>query len=112
MMRRFIVFVVLVPLAIVLIFLSVANRHQVIFSLDPLGQSTAISWSVPLFVVFFAALVLGILVGGVATWLGQGHWRREARLQRAEADRARAEADRLRHRLTDTPALSAPRDAA
>ena len=28
---------------------------------------------------FFMVLILGVLVGGIAAWLGQGKWRRAAR---------------------------------
>ncbi|MBV8564699.1 MAG: LapA family protein, partial [Methylobacteriaceae bacterium] len=45
--------------------------------------------------VLFAALMLGVLVGGIASWLSQGKHRRAARQYRAEAARLRAEAMRI-----------------
>src|SRR5216110_1944093 len=94
-MRRVLFLVVLVPLAIVLIILSVANRVPVVFSLDPFGGN-ALAFSAPLFALLFAALLLGTVVGGVAAWLRQGRWRQVARIERAEANRLRNEVDQLR----------------
>jgi hypothetical protein len=111
-MRRFFFLFVLIPLAIVLIALSVANRHSVVFSLDPVGTLPALAFTVPLFVLLFAALGIGVLAGGVATWLRQGRWRRLARQERAEAERLNAEAARLRQRIAEIPALPPQRDAA
>jgi len=113
-MRRFTVLFILLPLAIVVVVLSVANRAPVDFSLDPLGAIPALSLTAPLFFFLFAALALGILIGGIATWLGQGKWRRAARAERANAARLRQEVERLTERAAaSTPALSGPRrDAA
>jgi hypothetical protein len=40
-------------------------------------------------------LLLGIVIGGLATWVAQARWRRTARRRAAEARRWQAEADRL-----------------
>jgi uncharacterized integral membrane protein len=118
-MRRFLTIFVLFPIVVVVVVLSVANRGTVTFSLDPIGAgSTGWSASGPLYVFLFAAVVLGILIGGVATWLRQGRWRRAARAERANADRLRREVERLRERietmpgsmLAAGPALAPPRD--
>jgi uncharacterized membrane protein YciS (DUF1049 family) len=112
-MRRFLFLVVLVPLAVIVVVLSVANRQAVTFSIDPFGlTSSALSLTAPLFVLLFAALALGVLVGGIATWFGQGRWRRLARLHRAEADSLRREVLLLRE-ASAAPQLPVPgRDAA
>jgi hypothetical protein len=115
-MRRFLILFVLLPLAIVAVALSVANREMIQLSLDPLGGA-APRWSVamPLFILLFATLGLGILIGGVATWIGQGKWRKAARAERANAARLRQDVERLRERVAATPALAPPfsdRDAA
>ena len=109
-MRRVLFLVVLVPLAIVIVILSVANRGEVVFSLDPFGGD-ALSFAAPLFVFLFAALALGIVVGGSAAWLRQGKWRHAARLERAEAARLRSEVERLRARPPEA-GPPATRDAA
>jgi hypothetical protein len=50
------------------------------------------------------------VIGGVATWLRQGRWRRAARVERANAERLREDVMRLRERLETMPALAGPRD--
>ncbi len=81
-----------VPIAIVLILLSVANRHWVTFSLDPLNTETpAFSISLPFFAFIFAALIIGALIGSCLTWLSQGKHRKALRDQSYEANRLRRE---------------------
>jgi uncharacterized integral membrane protein len=113
-MRRFVVLFLLLPLAIIVVVLSVANRAPINFSLDPVGAIPALSLTAPLFFFLFGALMLGILLGGIATWVGQGKWRRAARSERANAARLRQDVERLRERTAaSTPALPGPRrDAA
>ncbi len=115
-MRRLLTYIVLVPLAVVVIALSVANRAAVSLSLDPFGV-TSPPWAVraPLFVFLFAALALGVLVGGAATWLRQGKWRQAARSERASAQRLRREVEQLRQQAAAVTAVTGPpadRDAA
>ncbi len=91
---------VLVPLAILLVMFAVANRHAVTVSFDPFsGEAPAFALTGPLFVVLVLVLVGGVVVGGAATWLGQARHRRAARAARREAEDARAEAARLRTEL-------------
>ncbi|MEJ0096754.1 MAG: lipopolysaccharide assembly protein LapA domain-containing protein [Bauldia sp.] len=100
------------PIAVVVVVLSVANREAVTFSLDPIGGASA-GWaaSAPLYVFLFVAVLVGIVIGGVATWVGQGRWRHAARAERANADRLRADvgapqgADRGDDALALRPAL-------
>jgi hypothetical protein len=110
-MRRFVALFILLPLAIIVVALSVANREAVTFSLDPIGQSLSIT--APLFFFLFAALGLGIIFGGAAAWIGQGKWRRAARAERANAARLKTEAESLRDRLASLPTpLPGPRQDA
>jgi uncharacterized integral membrane protein len=115
-MRRFLFLVVLLPLAIVVVAFSVANREMVTLSLDPFGSpSPRWSLTLPLFIVLFGTLALGVLIGGIATWLRQGKWRQAARFERANATRLRQDVERLRERVVaQVPALPphAGRDAA
>jgi hypothetical protein len=96
-MRRLLFFVVLVPLGVIAVALSVANREPVALSLDPVGSLGA-AWSVsaPLFVFLFAALAVGVVIGGIAAWFGQSKWRFAARVERANMARLRREVERLR----------------
>lgn len=91
------------PVAVVLIALAVANRHAVRLVLDPFRpEQPVLSMSLPLYLFLFGALIVGVLLGGLATWLGQGQWRHRARLRSHEASRWQAEAERLtRERDTD-----------
>jgi uncharacterized integral membrane protein len=96
MLRRFVQILVALPVAILLITLAVANRHGVRLVLDPFRpDEPVLSVVLPFYVYLFGALLIGILVGGLATWMTQARWRRTARRRAAEAQRWQAEADRL-----------------
>jgi uncharacterized integral membrane protein len=83
---------VLLPLAIVFVVFAVANRHLVVVSLDPFNTvDPAISLRMPLFLIIILSMIAGVLLGGIATWLRQGHWRRAARRHQAEAAAAHAQ---------------------
>jgi hypothetical protein len=49
----------------------------------------------PFYAYLFITLLIGVLVGGTAMWLGQARWRKHARQQGRAATRWHAEADRL-----------------
>ena len=109
--------VVLLPLALILVPLAVANRHMVTLALDPVSpQNPVFEVSLPLYIILFATLLIGIFVGGFMAWLKQGHHRRAAREKSYEAKKWRSEADRQQKRVeeivektgTDMPALPAP----
>jgi uncharacterized integral membrane protein len=85
MLNRIIVVVILVPIAVVLIALAVANRQLTTFTLDPFNPgNAALTLQLPLFVMLFLALILGMVIGGAAAWLKQGRYRKEARIKRRE----------------------------
>lgn len=96
MLNRVLTFIVFIPLAIVLVALAVANRALAPFTLDPFdpgNPALTIHW--PLFVYVFIALALGLIIGSVATWLRQGHYRKQAREKAAELARLRDAAPRV-----------------
>jgi uncharacterized integral membrane protein len=106
MIRKTVMALILVPLAIVLITFAVANRQTVVVSLDPFDQAhPALAVALPLFALILVLLIGGVIVGGVAAWLKQAKWRRAARLAQAEARELRAEVDRLNRR---TPPAQLP----
>ena len=112
-MLRFLGFLILLPVAAVVVALAVANRQAVTLSLDPFNPaSPALSLQAPLYLVLFAAVALGIVLGGLGAWTNQGRWRREARRVRAEAARWKSEAVRLREREAERLGLPAPIDRA
>ena len=92
MLNRLLTVVVFIPLAIVLIALAVANRAPVDFTIDPFNPGNpGLTVSLPLFVLLFAALALGLVIGSLATWFRQGRYRKAARQREtAAADTAPA----------------------
>lgn len=99
MIRKFVTALILVPLAIVVVALAVANRQSVLVSFDPFDQANpAFAQPVPLYLLVLALVIVGVVVGGIAAWLRQGKWRRAARLAQGEARALRAELDRLKRR--------------
>src|ERR1700730_16742420 len=94
-MRGFAKAIVLVPLALLAVAFAVRNRaSSVSLFFDPLSAGTAgLAIDAPLFVV---TLILGVLLGGIATWIGQGRYRRAARMHRRDVERLRNDLDRMR----------------
>ena len=90
MVNRVVLVVILVPLAVILIALAVANREMVAFTVDPFNPGNpALTLTLPLFVFLFLALALGMIVGSLATWVRQGRYRKLARRHGAEAENLR-----------------------
>jgi uncharacterized integral membrane protein len=88
LLRKVVAALILVALGIVLIAFAVANRQVVTVSFDPFNaQSPAVSLPLPLFALVFVLLIAGVVIGGAASWLRHGRWRRAAR--RLERDLAR-----------------------
>jgi hypothetical protein len=101
-MLRFIKLIVLVPIAVILVVLSVANRHFVTLALNPFRpDDTLLSLSLPLFVFLFIALMAGVILGSLATWLAQGKYRKQARDEAHEARKWREEAGKQRTRVEE-----------
>ena len=106
-MRKFIAIAVLVPLAILIVMFAVANREIITVSFDPFDSvAPALAFKMPLFMLIFALVTVGVVVGGIAAWLKQHKWRMRARRAEAEARdlRSRLDADQPRRNV---PALEA-----
>jgi len=85
-----------VPAAVILLTLAVINRHAVRLVLDPFRPDEPVLFvTLPFYAYLLGALLIGVVVGGLGAWVGQGRWRRSARRRGAEVQRWRAEADRL-----------------
>jgi len=69
------------------------------FSIPSAAPSPAFFFEAPLFLFLLGAFAFGLVVGGIATWLGQGKWRRTARAEAREARQWRRQADRLEKEL-------------
>jgi len=95
--RTFLKAIVLAPIAALLVAWAVANRQPVTVSFDPFDPDhPAFVLTTPLFVVGFAILIAGVVLGGAAAWLEQGKGRRARRRLAAEAAVLRAELDELK----------------
>jgi uncharacterized integral membrane protein len=111
--RKLILALVVVPLGVILVALAVVNRKPVELLLDPFGGAEPnFSLQAPLFLFLLGAFAVGLVAGGIATWLGQGKWRRTAKVEAREARQWRRQADRLEKELdgfgssTDRPRLT------
>jgi len=98
--RKIVTAIIVVPLAAVIIAFAVANRQTVTVSFDPFSStSPAYAATLPLFVVVFAVLILGVLIGGIAAWIRQSKWRRTASKLDAEVCALHIEQDAIRRRF-------------
>jgi uncharacterized integral membrane protein len=95
MIKRVVNILVLIPIAIVLIVLSVANRQAVTLALNPFRpEDSVLSVTAPFFVYLFLAVILGLVIGSFATWFTQGKYRKRARIEASEAVKWHSEAEK------------------
>lgn len=112
MFKKLVNIVVLVPVGVILIVLSVANRQSVTLALNPFRpEDSVLSVSAPFFVFLFLAVVVGLILGAAATWFSQGKHRRRARTEANEAVKWHREAEKQRsqaEKLATQATLAAP----
>ncbi|RIY00764.1 DUF1049 domain-containing protein [Aureimonas flava] len=122
MISKILTLLVLGPLAILLVVFCVANRAPVPVSLDPIGTIPQFVYQVPLFVLLTGAVILGLLLGGLGTWVTQRHYRARAARRGNEVENLRHEVEVSHERLrrlreeqaraaSAGPALAAPGEA-
>ena len=96
-MIRFLKGLVLLPVAILVVALAVANRDLVRISFDPFSPGMPVfSATLPLYLLLFIAVALGVLLGGCGAWLGQSGTRRTSAERRREIRRLESETARLK----------------
>ncbi|MGB6323414.1 MAG: LapA family protein [Xanthobacteraceae bacterium] len=79
-------------LGVILIAFAVANRQAVTVSFDPFNTANpAASVALPLFALVIVLLIAGVVIGGSASWLRHGRWRRTARRLERDLTRLREE---------------------
>jgi uncharacterized integral membrane protein len=100
--RKIITGIIVVPLAIIIVAFAVANRQMVTVSFDPFSSTNpAYAATVPLFVLIFIVLIVGVIVGGVAAWIGQSKWRRGHHRLDDEVRQLRSEVDTIEARMME-----------
>jgi hypothetical protein len=97
MFRTLLKAIVLIPTAAALVALAVANRQPVTVSFDPFDPANpAYAMTLPFYLVGFIVLIAGVVLGGIASWLEQGKWRRARTRLAAEVGAIRTELEQLR----------------
>ena len=108
-MRKLIAAVILIPLAIVIMVFAVANREIITISFDPFDSAQpAYALKMPLFILIFVLVGIGVLVGGIAAWLKQHKWRVRARRAEAEARDLRTRIDAQQRHNVPAPVEPSP----
>ena len=89
-------------IGILLIFVALANRDMVALRLVPDEYSALFPMlravELPLFLVIFAGIVLGLLIGFIWEWMRERRHRREASVSRREIAKLESEIGRLKKR--------------
>jgi putative membrane protein len=85
--------------ALLLVLFAVSNRETVSLALWPLPFLL----DLPLYLVFFISLLIGALVGAVATWLAGQHDRRELRRRRRRIGALERELEATQSQLENRP---------
>jgi uncharacterized integral membrane protein len=107
-MRKIVTAFVLVPLGIVIVMFAVANREIIAVSFDPFDSAKpAVAFRMPLFILIFVLVGVGVLIGGIAAWLRQHRWRVRARRAEADVRRLRTELDAQRSMAAAPPVRDA-----
>lgn len=109
MIRRIVGWAVLLPLSLALIVFALANRHLVPVNFNPFATDHELvtTSGVPLYLVIFGVLLVGVLLGGIATWFAEGTHRREERHYRRETERLHRELEQARRAPTGRGVLEA-----
>ena len=109
MFRKIVTAVIVVPLAIVIVAFAVANRQSVTVSFDPFSAaSPAYTATLPLFLLLFIVLIVGVILGGAAAWIRQSPWRRTARQLDVDVRALHQEMESLRRHLSAAEAVRTP----
>jgi uncharacterized integral membrane protein len=99
-MMRFLKFLLLLPIVAAVVLVALGNRQFVTLHLHPFQdiEMPDHTLDVPLYLVMLVAVMIGVVLGGFATWLEQGRHRAAARRARAEVKRLTAEIARAAQR--------------
>lgn len=99
-MIRYIRYAFLAVIAVALVAIAAANREAVSLQLLPEGLADIAGWNflieLPLFLVIFASVIAGLLIGFVWEWMREHKHRAEARRQKHAAQSLNREVEKLR----------------
>ena len=99
-MTRFLFWLMVLPLAVLMALFGIKNSQIASLNLDPFPYTLEF----PLFALVLGAVLVGVMVGGTSTWLSQGRWRRKARGLNRRVRQLEHEMEDVRTRSTP-PAL-------
>jgi len=100
-MRNLAKILIIAPLALIFLAFALANRQNVVVSFDPFNNGDVPSPQIvlPLFIVLIGSTMIGVLLGGFATWVRQGRFRKAARETKAQLEVLRGENESLRAQI-------------
>ena len=101
---KFLSWIILPILTIVLAAFAIVNRHLVIVSVEPFP----LAFELPLYAVVFTTLFLGLLLGGLVVWWRQGRWRKTARANKREVGRLHQQMNNPNPANTDRQMVQVP----
>ena len=106
---RFLFWLVVLPLAVAMAVFAVNNREAAFVDFQPLPYAL----EMPLYLLLISAVFFGLMIGGVAAWAGQHHWRARARDLHRRVKHLEGEIEGFRARTappsaTQTPRITAP----
>jgi hypothetical protein len=108
-LRRFLNWLIGLPIAVIVIGFAVANRQWIDISFDPFSREAPYAYvSMPLWALLFCGLFLGAIAGWIAAWLAQSKWRKATREARTELKLCRDELERLKRNAASQERLPAP----
>ncbi|MCP3053915.1 lipopolysaccharide assembly protein LapA domain-containing protein [Aurantimonas marianensis] len=99
MLSKILSLIILVPLAVLLVVFSVANRQSIPVSLDPIGSMPQLAFEAPLFVLLMGSVIIGVVLGGIGTWVTQSHYRRKSWKRKYEVEKLRRETEENKAKL-------------
>ncbi len=99
MLSKLLTLLIGLPLAILLVVFCVVNRHPVTISLDIFGTTPQFALTLPTFVLLIICVIIGLVLGGLGTWLTQAHYRSKSSRRRREIENLRHEVDVSRERI-------------
>jgi len=101
MLNKIVGWLVLVPLCLGLVAFALANRQLVPVYFNPFAAHAPVepgAAGIPLFIILYVVLLIGVMLGGVATWFAQGHHRRREKHWRREAQQLSQELETQRRK--------------